>query len=322
MPALLSTLLVTALLLWAMVRFTPRWLPLDHPNARSLHSRPVPRAGGVALLLGWLAAAPWLPETLLLWPALLLGVVSLIDDYRGLPALLRLPLHLAAALAGLWLLGLRDPALLLALTLAVAWMTNLFNFMDGADGLAGGMAVSGFGSLAAAALLAGQPDQALLPACIAAASAAFLAFNFPPARLFMGDAGSIPLGLLAGLLGVAGWQRGLWPLALPLLLFSPFWVDATVTLFRRLRRGERLSQAHKGHYYQRLVRLGWTHRRLALHAWLLMTACAATGLTLLALRANAAAWWAAAAYWALLYAALLWRIDLEWCRRGVGDERA
>ena len=319
MVALSSTLLVTALLLWGMVHFTPRWLPLDLPNARSLHSRAVPRAGGVALLLGLLAAVPWLPETRLLLPALLLGVVSLVDDYRGLPPLVRLPLHLAAALAGLWLLGLRDPPWLLALTLAVAWMTNLFNFMDGADGLAGGMALFGFGGLALAAWLAGQPAQALLPGCIAAASVAFLVFNFPPARLFLGDSGSIPLGLLAALLGIAGWQRGLWPLALPLLLFSPFWVDATVTLFKRLTRGEKLWQAHRSHYYQRLVRLGWTHRRLAFAAWLLMAACAATGLALLALRADAVAWWATAAYWALIYAALLWRIDLEWCRRSVGE---
>jgi UDP-N-acetylmuramyl pentapeptide phosphotransferase/UDP-N-acetylglucosamine-1-phosphate transferase len=149
-------------------------------------------------------------------------------------------------------------------------MTNLYNFMDGSDGLAGGMAVFGFGAFAAAAALAGDASICLAALGIAAAALAFLAFNLPPARVFMGDAGSILLGFLAGALGLLGIARGLWPVWFPVLVFSPFIADASVTLIRRLFRGERIWEAHRSHYYQRLVQLGWGHRRTALVEYLLM----------------------------------------------------
>ena len=161
------------------------------------------------------------------------------------------------------------------LALATMWVTNLYNFMDGSDGLAGGMALFGFGAYALAAWLAGDAVFVVVAASIAAAAAAFLVFNFPPAKVFMGDAGSIPLGFLAAALGILGWRAGHWPLWFPVLVFSPFIIDASVTLARRLLRGERVWRAHRSHYYQRLVQLGWGHRNTALAEYALMAGCGA-----------------------------------------------
>jgi len=161
------------------------------------------------------------------------------------------------------------------LILAVGWITNLYNFMDGSDGLAGGMSVIGFGAYA---LAAGASPLATVSLCIAAAAGAFLVFNFHPARIFLGDVGSIPLGFLAGALGLVGWRGDAWPLWFPLLVFAPFIADATVTLARRAARGERVWQAHREHYYQRLVRSRLGHRGTAALAYVAMGLCAAAAL--------------------------------------------
>ena len=157
-------------------------------------------------------------------------------------------------------------------------MTNLYNFMDGADGLAGLMAVIGFGAMAAAAFIANDLALSMACAAIASAGAGFLAFNFPPARIFLGDAGSIPLGFLAAMLGAHGAHSGAWPWWFPLLVFSPFIVDASVTIARRLISGERIWIAHRNHYYQRLVLSGWSARRLAAAEGCLMVCSAASAL--------------------------------------------
>jgi UDP-GlcNAc:undecaprenyl-phosphate/decaprenyl-phosphate GlcNAc-1-phosphate transferase len=132
------------------------------------------------------------------------------------------------------------------------------------------MAAIGFGTYAVAAALAG--DNALLTtcACVAAAALAFLRFNFHPARIFMGYVGSIPLGFLAGSLGTWGVIRDGWPIWFPIAVFAQFAADASLTLARRLLRGERIWQAHRSHYYQRLVLMGWGHRRTALAEYSLM----------------------------------------------------
>ncbi|MSQ58113.1 MAG: glycosyltransferase family 4 protein [Betaproteobacteria bacterium] len=253
---------------------------LDHPNERSLHSGPVPRTGGIAVVLGILAGTIWIAGYgLPLAGALALAGISLIDDWRGLPQVIRLASHLAVAAA--FVVFLAPGMSLLAqslLIVAVGWMTNLYNFMDGSDGLAGGMAIMGFGFYTFAAWLAGDSAMAWFCACVVGASVPFLLFNFSPSKIFLGDAGAIPLGFLAAALGVLGWQRGNWSLWFPLLVFSPFIADATVTLGRRLVRKERVWQAHRDHYYQRLIRLGWSHRKTALAAYIVMLAAGSLGL--------------------------------------------
>jgi UDP-N-acetylmuramyl pentapeptide phosphotransferase/UDP-N-acetylglucosamine-1-phosphate transferase len=201
----------------------------------------------------------------------------------------------------------------LGLTLALAWAINAYNFMDGADGLAAGMAIFGFGAYALAAQLAGAAPLATLCASLAAASLGFLAFNWPPARLFMGDAGAVPLGFLAGALGLQGWSEGAWPAWFPLLAFAPFLGDATLTLARRLWRRERVWRAHRDHYYQRLVQLGFGHRRTALAEYGAMAGCAGIALAVLG---QAAAVQAFALAWAgiALLGAAVW-IDRRWDAR-------
>ena len=250
-------------------------VPLDRPNERSLHSRPVPRTGGIAIVAGVLAGFILLPAPMAIAaPAIALACVSLADDWHGLPIAVRFAAHAAAAAVFVWLaLGELPWWLQLAAAIAVMWMTNLYNFMDGSDGLAGGMAVLGFGFLGVAAGLAGGATIALGAFCVAAASLAFLCYNFYPARIFMGDAGSIPLGFMAAALGLYGWQRGLWPLWYPAAAFSPFIADASATLARRLLHGDRFWEAHREHYYQRLVRMGWGHRRTAIAEYALMAFC-------------------------------------------------
>lgn len=267
-------------LAWLLRRGTS--LPMDHPNERSLHVSPTPRIGGLGIMAGVLVASVWLADGALL-PVMLaafaLAAISLLDDMRGLPVALRFLAHFIAAAACLLALGLTGWTLL-AGTLAAVWMTNLYNFMDGSDGLAGGMAAIGFVTLALAAWLGDAPALAAFCAAIAAAALAFLRFNFPPAQVFMGDAGSIPLGFMAATLGILGVQQTVWPGLFPLLVFSPFIVDASVTLTRRALHGERVWQAHRSHYYQRVVLLGTSHRQLALSAYALMLAMVALALVL------------------------------------------
>jgi len=147
------------------------------------------------------------------------------------------------------------------------------------DGFAGGMAVIGFSTLAMLGWWVGDPVFAALNLVIAGAAAGFLVFNFPPARIFMGDTGSSTIGFLAA--GMLLWaeRRGVAPLWVSMLIFSPFVVDATVTLVRRFVRGEKVWKAHKSHYYQQLVQAGWGHRRTVLFEYLLMLFCAIAGMT-------------------------------------------
>lgn len=257
-------------------------MPLDVANDRSLHAGAVPRIGGIAMAAGCGGAlvALRLPDApvAILAAAFGLFLLSLVDDWRSLAVLPRLLGHLTAATVVV--VALQLPVVVaIPAVVALGWMTNLYNFMDGADGLAGGMAVVGFGAYAMAAWPQ-APAMAWTCLVIAAAALGFLVFNFPPARVFMGDAGSIPLGFLAGALGLDGWRAGLWAGWFPILVFSPFIADATVTLWRRLRRRDRVWQAHRDHCYQRLVLSGWSHRALALAAWGLMITTAGGALWL------------------------------------------
>jgi UDP-N-acetylmuramyl pentapeptide phosphotransferase/UDP-N-acetylglucosamine-1-phosphate transferase len=191
-------------------------------------------------------------------------------------------------------------------------MANLYNFMDGSDGLAGGMALIGFSIYGAAAWLAGSAEFALVNFSIAAAAAAFLVFNFHPARIFLGDAGAVPLGFLAAALGMIGWLQHDWTWWFPVLVFSPFIVDASVTLARRLLRREKVWQAHRDHYYQRLVQLGWGHAKTAISEYALMLASGLLALAALALPAGLQAVLLAVA--AAAYLALIALIERAWRR--------
>ena len=273
-----SALVTLALIAWLLR--APDRLPLDVPNERSLHARPVPRSGGIAMMAAIFSGFAILQTPLVVvLPAAALVALSHFDDLRGLPIPVRFGAQLAAA-AGFAFGALPAVALphLVLVVIGILWVTNLYNFMDGADGLAGGMTVIGFAFLGAGAWMSG--DDALLAECgiVAASGAAFLLFNFPPARLFMGDAGSVPIGFLAAVLSLSGWRDGDWPFWFPAAVFTPFIADATLTLFKRILARERFWEAHNKHYYQRLVRMGGSHRGTALAEYALMLGCGTTAL--------------------------------------------
>jgi UDP-N-acetylmuramyl pentapeptide phosphotransferase/UDP-N-acetylglucosamine-1-phosphate transferase len=302
-------------LLAARLLLTPaaRRIALDTPNERSLHARPVPRTGGIAIAAGMAAslAIAWPGLPAILGAAAVLTAVSFADDVFGLPTLVRLALQFGAGAAALSFdLEVTAPLIFIVFVFALAWTANLYNFMDGSDGLAGGMTLFGFGAYAVAAHLSGAQTLAALCASIGAAAAAFLVFNWHPARLFMGDVGSVPLGFLAGALGLQGWAIGAWPLWFPLLVFAPFMCDATLTLIKRALRRERIWQAHRDHYYQRLVRMGFGHRGTAYIEYAVMAACA--GLALLLLRAPVAVQSTALALAAAALAGVALWVDRRW----------
>lgn len=311
----LAAFSIALILIWRLSRGRLARMVVDRPNERSLHSTVIPRSGGLGLhagiLLAWFITGVGIPA-FVFFPLIILLVISVLDDIRGVPVLVRLISHLLAGgvVSAFLLLPDFGLAAVFVSTLAIVWMTNLYNFMDGSDGLAGGMALFGFTCYGVAAYFSGDMAFALLYFSIASAAAAFLCFNFHPARVFMGDAGSVPLGFLAGSLGLLGCVQHHWPWWFPLMVFSPFIVDASVTLAKRVYARAPFWRAHRDHYYQRLVQMGWGHRRTALAEYALMGICAAAALV--GLNATASGLYILLAMALAAYAALIVSIECAW----------
>jgi len=315
--ALVAAAASTAILRMLLATGLAWRLATDIPNDRSLHTLPTPRVGGWGIVPVCVVALLVLTPHLWLVAAAAAGLAALsqVDDRRGLPARVRFSAHLAAVVALIAVFPADAPWWLLAgVGFVMVWLTNLYNFMDGADGLAGGMALFGFAAYAVAAMMGANPlpDLAVAGAVVAGAALGFLLLNFHPARLFLGDAGSIPLGFLAGALGYWGWRTGVWPIWFPALVFSPFIADASVTLLRRLLRGEKFWQAHREHYYQRMVRAGVGHRRTALYWYLIMLA----GIIVAVWAKGRPEWqqWLSFFAWYGVLACVGWVIDMRWRR--------
>jgi Fuc2NAc and GlcNAc transferase len=307
----LALMLMTAVVAWAgawaVWRMAPRLGLVAVPNARSSHHRPTPHGGGLGLVMagsltgGWLAwqdGMTLLGEVLAL--AAVLALVGLRDDLHPVPARVRFAVQTAVCTGLLGLLGLPGASLLVLLTalLAGLWWVNLFNFMDGIDGLAAAQALF---MLGAAALLSawGHPERLAQPLwvmmpCLAAAAAGFLLINWPPARIFMGDVGSTWIAFMILALALLSIQAG-WLHALTwVILGCGFIVDASVTLGVRILTGQRWTEAHRTHAYQHLARRWHSHGRVTLAMaafnllWLMPLAAAVQlapqwGLALLAL---------------------------------------
>jgi len=268
---ILTVCLVASLALSGLLR---QWLLrreiLDRPNERSAHTTPVPRGGGLAILTVVLPALAFIQPAL--WPLLAaaaaLGAVGWWDDLKGLSPWPRLIAQGLAVGLGLWQLGPVTQGLLpLPIDLALAgiawlWFVNLFNFMDGIDGIAGVEAISIALGLAVIGLwFAGFDDLAALSVALAGAALGFLYWNWHPAKLFLGDVGSQALGFLIGFLLLRTAAQGAWAAALILPLY--FLADASWTLLRRTLARENIMAAHAQHIYQQAVRRGRNHGQVA-----------------------------------------------------------
>lgn len=278
-------LLLTGVASWALTGFLYRYALaknlIDIPNERSSHSIPTPRGGGVAIVLSFLLVLPVLNKFELLSTSICLAlsgagcavaVAGFLDDHGHIAARWRLLVHFSAAAWGLYWLGGLPPLPVfgywldlgwigyVGAAIYIVWLLNLYNFMDGIDGIAGVEAITACcGGTLMVWLVAPDSNVWLLPAFLAVAVLGFLFWNFPPARIFMGDAGSGFLGIMLALLSLqAAWieARLLWAW---LILLGVFIVDATVTLCRRVVRGEKFYEAHRSHAYQHASRVWGAH---------------------------------------------------------------
>jgi Fuc2NAc and GlcNAc transferase len=284
MAAAAAALALSAVLTGVVRRLALRHGLLDLPNDRSSHLAPTPRGGGVAIvvasaigltILGAYRAAQPAVIPAVLGGGFAVAIVGFVDDRRRLSATVRLLVHAAAALWALLLLGGLPPIEIGAVvlhfgwvglivgTLGIVWVLNLFNFMDGIDGIAAAEAVFVLGG---GTLLSGMSGTGVPAASgalvVGAASLGFLLWNWAPAKIFMGDVGSGYLGYAVAVLAIASSRGNPAALLSWLILGGVFFCDATVTLIRRVARGERASQAHRSHAYQRLARRWQSHGRV------------------------------------------------------------
>ena len=300
-------LLVACALAWALTgllrRYALRQNLLDHPGARSSHSVPTPRGGGVAIVVVFLGATMLLAVAGMLelrtaaavgGCGLLVAAVGFMDDHRHVAPVWRLLAHGAGALGSLLFLGglpelalgnqrvHLGPASIALGFIAIVWVVNLYNFMDGIDGIAAVEAITITGGAAAIMYWNGGGGQVVWLASLTVAVAGFLIWNWPPARIFMGDAGSGFLGFVLATLALATSREGFIELWSWVILLGVFVTDAAVTLLRRLLRGERVYEAHCSHAYQHAARRWGGHRPVTLLVgainlgWLLPLAWLAT----------------------------------------------
>jgi UDP-N-acetylmuramyl pentapeptide phosphotransferase/UDP-N-acetylglucosamine-1-phosphate transferase len=274
--------LLSFFLTWLVKNFALRKKMFDIPNERSLHDIPTPHSGGIAIVLTWYIGITMLycyglVEEKLYYALLcgvLLAIVSLIDDLIGLSPLIRLIIHFVTAIAAFYFLGGLRPLILpgidvnynfLIYPLAIVgmvWFINLFNFMDGVDGFA---ALEAIIICSVLFVLTWSMATILLIASITG----FLYWNWPKAKIFMGDVGSTQLGFILVVLGIYFHNIFEFSILNWIMLTSPFWFDATLTLLRRWKNGEKLSEAHRKHVYQRIVKAGFSHEKVNLFLFLI-----------------------------------------------------
>ncbi len=269
-------------------------LAVDVPNVRSLHNSPVPRGGGLVIVLILLVACigmqTVIPESVVppLWIAFLVtvtGIIGWLDDLKDLSVRVRIILQLACVIILLTIFDLPhsfyfggikyslnvDSVLLnaivyLSLIVWMVWMINLFNFMDGVDGLA--MVQSLVAALTLVLWFSSKESTLLvvLNLCLAGGILGFGFLNWPPAKIFLGDVGSLVLGCYFALMAVIGWIHYEISIDVFILLYGLFFFDATTTLIRRMISKQLWWEAHTSHFYQRVYRLGYNHQQISIMA--------------------------------------------------------
>ena len=276
--------LVTSALITGFIRsYALRSGLIDTPNPRSSHERPTPRGGGLSIVITFIALLVLLylitdmPKQVfyaLLSGGTLIGGVGLLDDHRHIPATYRILVHFTAASIAVYMVG-GLPSIQIGTHLIdlgwsghilsvvfLVWLMNLFNFMDGIDGIAAIEAIF----IASAAFIISSAELGhylmLLEAGLVASCVGFLFWNWPPAKIFLGDVGSGFLGVILGTLAIISANLNDLPIWTWFILAGVFVVDATVTVVRRMINGEKWYTAHRSHAYQRAARHLQSHRRV------------------------------------------------------------
>ncbi|PIW31011.1 MAG: hypothetical protein COW30_00905 [Rhodospirillales bacterium CG15_BIG_FIL_POST_REV_8_21_14_020_66_15] len=258
-----------------LIRLLVKFDLMAHPNERSNHTVATPEGSGIlviaALIPAWFLIADR-PMAHVLVPALVLGVLSWLDDTRGLSPAIRFPAHILAVAAALWFEPtfiyplqqfVPEPLAYFIIAFVWVWFINLFNFMDGIDGITGAETASiGIGVAAVVAVHGLAADFGALGICTAATALGFLIWNWPPAKVFLGDVGSVPLGFLLGWLLLSLAAAGPWIVAI--ILPAYYLADSTLTLLYRMVRRKKIWRAHREHFYQRAA-VGWrNHGRVVI----------------------------------------------------------
>ncbi len=297
---LLAISFLSCLLTYLLIKTSHKLGIMDIPNQRSLHTIPTPRTGGLAVLfavsvgffifydeinIGLLSMLPY---------GLVILAIAFVDDIYSISALLRFTLQIVVALVfvlnGLNLDILSLPGLDIPLNnfmastvtvIFIVWVVNLYNFMDGMDGFAGGMAIIGFSTFAILSVMQGDTNFAILNLVVVAAAFGFIIFNLPPAKIFLGDVGSTLFGTLVALFILWADVTHVFPAWLGVIVFMPFFLDASVTLCKRVLKKEKVWQAHRSHYYQRLVLLGLGHKKTLMLEYIWMLSCSLVSIALL-----------------------------------------
>jgi len=263
---------------------------IDIPNERSSHSLPTPRGGGLSITLSILISTVWLHYSQLIsfntamalfGGGSLVAIVGWLDDHRDLAIVWRAMSYTIAAVWAVYCLGglntitlgqyliALDSIGILIIVLGLVWVTNLYNFMDGTDAFAAIQAICTGVMSGILFLSSGVQGLAILCFVIALATSGFLYWNWPPAKIFMGDVGSCLIGFSFGLLALLGEKNGTLPILVWFILLALFICDATFTLFMRIMKKEKWYSAHRSHAYQRLVQMGISHARLAIYLLLI-----------------------------------------------------
>ncbi len=284
-----STIIISVILTGLIRRYAIRQSLIDIPNERSSHKAPVPRGGGLTIVLislcsilfvGYLNLLDQNQIIALIGGGSLVAAIGWLDDHRDVSALFRAVVHFIAAMWTVFWLGGLGPIELgfstmdlgwfgsLLAVMGMVWLINLYNFMDGTDGIASVQAITAGSFSVFLFLSSGVTGPALITLVMIGATTGFLLWNWSPAKIFMGDVGSSFLGYFFGALAILGEQSGSVPVLIWSILLALFFWDATLTLIHRFKSGEKWYAAHRSHAYQRFVQMGHSHQKLAL--WFLV----------------------------------------------------
>ncbi len=299
---------------------------LDHPNPRSSHSEPTPRGGGISIsiialisvlalwLLGYISYQIFLAIGC---GGLLVSVVGWLDDRNDIAVIWRAVLYLtASAWAAYWIIFLNGVFnqynyLSFGISLvSIAWLANLYNFMDGSDALAASQSVCTALMGGVLFMLADYSGLSLLLFLLSAAFLGFLIWNWPPAKIFMGDVGSCFIGFVFATIALIGSVENIISIAVWLILLSIFICDTSLTLMKRMFIGEKWYTAHRSHAYQLLIQSGMSHRQLVLFV-LLINGLLLLPLSFIAYSIGIYRWWITAGVYFCI-GSVWWFIQLHW----------